>query len=171
MSSDAGLAFDEQVFEYSYFPGLVKVKLLNIINVNIYIYLCNKLCKDLHEEVSKRGLNPVEPMAILPTKIVHSVLQIIQNSIHYKIYSKNLSRIKNKGLLLAMLITGINQVSKMLDLLERSYEESDSYYLVSVDKKPLIINKCSPLELGNHLTIGLDPMHLVKNIDLLFQMI
>jgi len=64
---------------------------------------------------------------------------LIQAALAYKIYSSELERIRNKGLLLAMLATGTSQISEVVKILGDEVEKRKQYYILGVDCIPQIL--------------------------------
>ena len=135
------------------------------LEVNIYLYSCHNITKDLASEVRMRGASPELPLALIPHNLVSSPLEILQGAIHYALYSHKIKRIRNRGLALALLITGIRQLEKLVSALEEELKRGTSYYVVGVNTDLRNKDCCAPLE---NLDTSRMPQRLAKNIELLF---
>lgn len=133
------------------------------IKIKAYIYTCEKLSKTLNEELETRNIESTIPQTIIPETITLSIHQIVQGILHYAIYASKQSRVKNRGLLLATMITGINQLSELIQRLTNSFQHSHYYYLVGVEHRPVNLHKCSALKLGDLLEKSPLMNSLVKN--------
>lgn len=134
------------------------------IKIKAYIYVCEKLCKTLNEELEARNIESTLPQTIIPETITFSIHQIVQGILHYAIYASKQSRVKNKGLLLATMITGINQLSELIQTLTNYFQYSHQYYLVGVEYKPVNLHKCNTLKSGDLLKKIPLMSSLVKNV-------
>ncbi len=135
--------------------------------IKAYIYVCNGTRKTIDEELKELDISPYHPIAIIPFTMINSIWQIIFGIISYEIiytYRKNLyNKIKNKGLLLSMLITGERQLSDIINRLREEYARSNSrYFVVSLQDPVILPDKCSEVV---QLNTSIEPMHLVKNVN------
>ncbi|WP_448579315.1 hypothetical protein [Thermosphaera sp.] len=105
----------------------------NNLVVKLYAYKCVKQHEDFEEELELRGLQPEKPAAILPLTMFKTPLQLVQAAVHYELYRSELSRFRNKGLLLLLLATGHSQISDLLSDLRARYSESSHYLMFSID--------------------------------------
>lgn len=139
------------------------------LTVSLYAYFCENNSKSLIGEVSKRGVSPDAPMALVPTTLVESPLQLVQGAIHYAIYATRVTRIKNRGLLLASMITGITQLNELIENLESEFRDGADFYLVSVDVPPSNTEECMPVALRCDKGVYLE--RLVKNVKNVLSMV
>ncbi len=133
------------------------------IKIRVYVFLCNKLCKDLNSEVLTREIKSTDAQVIIPVTSTSSIHQIIQGVIHYTIYSSRQYRIKNRGLLLGALILGYTQINSLTNILEKTFKASPQYYLIGVDQKPRNLEKCHALKLEDLIKKPIAMSILVKN--------
>jgi hypothetical protein len=134
------------LFTYEVEKGLIRINLSwrNLI-LDVYIYKCSNIYKNLLKEVEYRLIKPEDPIAIVPTSLIKTPLQLLQGSLYYKLYSNGIKRVKNRGLLLAMMITGNKQINKVVEALGVEIERGVDYYLVSLESPPSNTNMCTPL--------------------------
>lgn len=131
----------------------------------VYFYSCKNLSKDLASEVKLRGLTPDKPVAIIPARMIKGLVQLVQGAVHYKIYAESISRIKNKGLLLALLITGRKQLKELVDALELSIKSGEDYYIISLDEPLRKSELCTATDIEAGIPEELK--QVVKNVDAL----
>ncbi|MEM4481747.1 MAG: hypothetical protein QXK88_04100 [Desulfurococcaceae archaeon] len=137
-------------------------------SIRVYTYLCES-SGSLAEEISRRGVSPDKPVALLPLSMVESPLQLIQGAIHYAMHAPRINRIKNRGLLLASLITGVTQLSELVESLERELRGRGNFYLISVDAPPCNTDKCVPIAL--RFNEDMYSEKLIKNVKCILSMI
>jgi hypothetical protein len=134
------------LFTYEIEKGLIRINLpWRSLTLDVYIYKCSNLYKNLLKEVEYRLIKPEDPVAIVPISLIETPLQLLQGSLYYKLYSNGVKRVKNRGLLLAMMITGNKQINKVVGALGVEIERGVDYYLVSLESPPLNTNMCTPL--------------------------
>jgi hypothetical protein len=121
----------ETVFSVEPGEEYLLIRLNNLV-VKLFTYKCVKKHEDFEEELEFRGLSPDKPAAILPLPMFKTPLQLVQAGVHYELYRSELSRFRNKGLLLLLLATGHNQISDLLSDLKTRYSESNHYLLISI---------------------------------------
>lgn len=138
-------------------------------SLRIYLYSCKNITGDLKKEIEYRGIKPEDPVSIIPENIIETPLQLIQAALAYKIYSSELERIRNKGLLLAMLATGTSQISEVVKILGDEVEKRKQYYILGVDCIPQNTSECTPLDYRSVGTGFVKP--LVKNIRFLLTLL
>lgn len=102
------------------------------VELKLLIYKCVKKHEDLDEELAARKLSPDKPATILPAPMFKTPLQLVQATTHYVVYGEELSRFKNKGLLLLLLATGHTQINELVADLRRHYAVSNDYFIVSL---------------------------------------
>ncbi|MEM0378873.1 MAG: hypothetical protein QXP68_04835 [Thermosphaera sp.] len=102
------------------------------VELKLFIYKCVKKRGDLDEELAARKLSPDKPATILPASMLKTPLQLFQAAAHYVIYREELSRFKNKGLLLLLLATGHTQINELIADLRRHYAVSNDYFVISL---------------------------------------
>ncbi|MEM2024696.1 MAG: hypothetical protein QXW94_00145 [Desulfurococcaceae archaeon] len=137
-------------------------------SIRVYTYLCES-GGSLTEEISRRGISPDKPVAMLPVSMVESPLQLIQGAIHYAMHAPRINRIKNRGLLLASLITGVTQLSELVESLERELRGRGNFYLVSVDVPPCNTDKCVPI--APRFNEDMYSGKIIKNVKCILSMI
>jgi len=135
-----------------------------LIEVKAYILLCEKLCSNLDDEITTREIENSLPHTIIPVNSVSSIHQVVQGIVHYVIYESRQRRIKNRGLLLAALILGFNQINDLIENLKKHFETSPYYYLIGVNSKPGNLHKCSTLRQEDFLKKPSTMNTLVKNV-------
>ncbi len=117
------------------------------------------------DEVRLLDISPDTPVSIIPVNAIDTQLQFIQAVLGYIRYKDKL-RIRNKGLLIASLILGTRQVRETIELLRRTYIDSDKrYYIVCIET----INACKRTSC-KPVSIRFDNIanqRLVKNIRVL----
>lgn len=130
------------------------------------IYLCDKITSSIDDELSARKLDPSGLVVILPSQLVVTPLQIIQGLLHYMVYVDRLDKIKNRELLIVLLTIGVRQLNQAIKMLEESYVESPTYYLVCVDgdEARCLIEKCKPVDIKAS-SLRDDRKVLAKNIE------
>lgn len=121
--------------------------------VKLLVYKCFKKHEDLDKELAARNLSPEKPVTILPLTMFKTPLQLIQATAHYLAYREELSRFKNKGLLLLLLATGFTQINELLDDLRKNYAGGNEYLLLSLgdesfDKTGCVVFKDYDLSLN-----------------------
>lgn len=114
-----------------------------------HMYLCEKITSSIDDELSARKLDPSGLVIILPSQLVATPLQIVQGLLHYVVYAGRLEKIKNRELLIALLTIGVRQLNQAVKMLEDSYIESSTYYMVCIDgdKAPCLSDKCKPVDI------------------------
>lgn len=158
------------VLRYYYQDGKIHIDLTwRNTSLDIFIHLCRNITSKLFDEVKLRSIKQDDPMALIPVTLVETPLQLIQGAIYYKIYSSRITRIRNKGLLLASMSLGIKQLNELVDKLENEIERGVDYYLVSVDAEPAITSSCNPADLSGVEDRSLHT--LVKNTQFIISMI
>lgn len=130
--------------------------------IDIHLYVCKNSSRSLDNEIKLRGISHNTPIAIIPVTIVKTPFQLIQGAVHYAIYSNKITRIKNQGLLIASLVTGIHQLNELIDKLETEIGKGVDYYVLGVNIKPENIDKCEPYIVSNLKDEPIDV--LVKNV-------
>jgi hypothetical protein len=134
------------LFTYEIEKGLIRINLpWRSLTLDVYIYKCSNLYKNLLKEVEYRLIKPEDPVAIVPISLIETPLQLLQGSLYYKLYSNGVKRVKNRGLLLAMMITGNKQINKVVGALGVEIERGVDYYLVSLESLPSNTDMCTPL--------------------------
>lgn len=131
------------------------------MELDIYLYLCEAKTTSLLEEVEYRGFDPRNPITLIPLNLVESTVQLLQGSLYYKLYAHRVHRVRNQGLLLASFILGVRQLNELLDQLEKSFVNTNKYYIVSVDTPLVNTSKCTSPSLGEGETMSI--AMLVKN--------
>ncbi len=110
--------------------------------------------------------------ALIPEKLLETDLQILQGIIHFHIYGETLKRIKNKGLLLSMLILGRKQLRDVIGDLNSSYQVSKNYYIVVIGNElKHIPSNCVYYRLSFENPVRRDYEVLSKNIQTLLDTI
>jgi len=140
------------------------------IKVKAYIYLCEKSCKTLNEELDVRGIESTLPQTIIPESSISGIHQVVQGILHYTIYTSKQRRIKNKGLLLATMIIGISQLSELTQKLAEFFQTSYYYYLIGVEHRPINLYKCSTLKPEDFLKKPSSMSNLVKNTNIVLSL-
>lgn len=138
--------------------------------VSVYIYECINKYLDLEREAVYRDISPSKPVSIIPLTLIKNPLQLIQGALHYDMYSNKITKIRNRGLLLASLMLGTRQISELVEAIKNELSRGVDYYLLSVNTPVNALNECSPA--GRQLikeTRSLD--ELVKNTKLLLSLI
>lgn len=133
--------------------------------------ICEKLSASLEDEIKLRGLGPEKPIALVPSSLISSPLQILQGAFHYIANAERFRRVRNRGLLLAMLMTGFRQLNDFISAAERGYARSASYYIVALEED-FNKTKCGELSF-EELRIQVSPIRelLVKNVDAVLSLI
>ncbi|WP_440060121.1 hypothetical protein ACSU1N_02920 [Thermogladius sp. 4427co] len=149
-------------FNISVLKGTITIRYLNSEYV-AKTYICFKQCSTLKDEVTKLGLTPEQPIALIPESLVKYSLQILQGLIHYYANNNLFQRVKHRGLLLAMLILGDRQISELLENLEKGFASSKRYILVSADPGYGKPSNCEDYTLKD-LTLPEDLTIVIKNI-------
>lgn len=157
------------------YNGIIRVYLWwRNLSFEVYLYMCKNLSGNLEFEVNYRGITPDKPIAIIPVDIIASPLELLQGAIHYKLYSHRIRRIKNRGLVLALLSVGEKQLEKLIDFLEDGIRAGSDYYVVAVDTDLGNREACVPISFKHEDLKDLDPGKLgklVKNVDVLLSLI
>jgi hypothetical protein len=133
------------------------------------ILKCTKQNTVLEEEL-KLYNKYFKTYTLIPEKLLETDLQVLQGIIHFHIYSEALRRIKNKGLLLSMLILGRKQLRDVIDDLNNSYQVSKNYYVIVIivnDKIEHIPGNCIYYRLSFENPTRKDYEVLSKNIQTL----
>lgn len=158
------------VLKYSHQNNKIHVELTwRNTSFDLYIYLCRNKTNKLLSEVQLRSIKPDDPAALIPVTLIETPLQLIQGAIYYRIYSDRLTRIRNKGLLLASMILGVKQLGELIDKLEKEVGRGVDYYLVSVDTPLDAVNECSSINMEEVRSTSLSA--LVKNTQFVISMI
>lgn len=140
----------------------------------VSMYLCRNQSRSLEAEVNYRRITPDKPIAIIPVNTVNSILELLQGAVHYKLYSNRIRRVKNKGLVLALLCTGEKQLERLISTLETAISAGLDYYVVAVDTELENRESCFPLGLEQRKFSELnsnDLSKLVKNVEALFALL
>ncbi len=101
--------------------------------VGFIIYKCVGEKPGFEEEVD--ALNPPStcPVAIIPSLMLSTAYQVIQGIVYFTGSEKPRLRVRNKGLLLAMLLTGKRQLKDYIVEASDSYRKSGgTYYIVGL---------------------------------------
>lgn len=115
-----------------------------------------------------RNALPTKPVTLIPSSLVETPLQLIQGALHYKLYANRITRIKNQGLLLALLITGTKQLNKLIELLNSEVENGTDYYLISIDVPLENLEGCTKISVADVRNESLSA--LVKNTRLVLSL-
>ncbi len=103
--------------------------------VGFKIYRCIGEKAGFGEEINRLDLPSNCPVAVIPLSMLSSAYQLIQGLAYYVGSEKLRLRIRNKGLLLAVLITGKRQLKDYILEASDSYSESDKiYYIVEIKR-------------------------------------
>ncbi|MET1160244.1 MAG: hypothetical protein ABWW65_04725 [Thermoprotei archaeon] len=111
---------------------------------------CSRVHEKLDNEVvflTRQLEESCDVFTIIPENIVTKeeiLLRVIQGCIHYILYS-NEFKVKNRGLLLAMLILGHKQLADVIDNLNKAYASSSSYFLVIINPDKACPSNCKGL--------------------------
>ena len=140
------------------------------LKVKAYIFLCEKLCENLNNEITVRGIESSFPHTIIPVTSIPSIHQLVQGVVHYAIYGERQHRVRNKGLLLAALILGSIQINDLVEILEKDFKSSQYYYLIGLESKPVNLNKCYTLRQEDLLKKPAIMNPLVKNVLLIISL-
>jgi len=116
------------------------------LHLSIYLYYCKNETGNLNSELQLRKASPAKPITLIPVTLVETPLQLVQGALHYKFYAGRVSRIKNQGLLLALLITGMKQLDELIELFSSELEKGVDYYLVGVDALPGDLEGCKEVD-------------------------
>ncbi len=129
---------------------------------------CNKKYGELEQELNYRKIKSEHPIALVPASLIKTFLQYIYAVLSYIIYSTEF-KVKNQGLLIIMLITGVDQISSIIPVLRREYEKSVSYYLLIIGDKKYEINcsECKPYDYEDNILSKVEI--IVKNMDKLIK--
>ncbi|AFK50692.1 hypothetical protein TCELL_0267 [Thermogladius calderae 1633] len=151
------------VFEvYSPKPGILLVRYFGK-EFEARIYQCWKKNKDVDAELQDLGLAPDLPVALIPSKLIESDVQLIQGVAHYYMNKNLLTRIRHKGLLLATLVTGFKQLKDLLENLRVSYSQSERYFIVAATGGFPRPPNCSDYEI-HETDFAKDITNIVKNV-------
>ncbi|MEM4717725.1 MAG: hypothetical protein QXE81_03060 [Desulfurococcaceae archaeon] len=131
------------------------------LELDVYLYLCKAKTTSLLEEIEYRKFNSKNPITLIPVNLVENMVQLLQGSLYYKIYAQRVHRVRNQGLLLASFILGVRQLNDLLDILEKSFVNTDKYYIVGVDTPLVDTSECVNPGLGEGGTMNI--AMLVKN--------
>ncbi len=136
-----------------------------VININ----KCRGEKTGLDEEITRLSIRSSDPVAVVPTTMISSLWQIIFGVLNYetiRVYRPSIyEKFKNKGLLLSMLITGMPQLSDVVRILKNEYLRSDRhYFIISLKEEYPIPDNCSD-DISELKAAGLEPGHLVKNMN------
>ena len=137
--------------------------------------LCSKKTSALDKEIELLGIDPKDPVAIIPKDLVQNDLQFLQGIIHYYLYREDM-HVFNEGLFLSMLITGEKQFKDIVEKLKKTFETNEHYYLViylgkgEFEKKSLfrVPENCVPY---NIIIDFKNLRNAVKNIRALFELL
>jgi len=135
-------------------------------NYTLSIYKCMKRYENILEELKYRDIQPSKQVALIPTQLVKNSTQFIQGSIHYILYREEFN-IVNQGLLLAMMITGVNQVKDLIDLVNELYIIDSEYYIVLLGDQGVNLENCTPYNCSQD--IFRDAEILLKNIEIILE--
>jgi hypothetical protein len=151
----------DKIYELRYFGRKILFGILK----------CLKQNTSLKEEL-KLYNKYFKTYALIPEKLLETDLQILQGIIHFYIYSETLKRIKNKGLLLLMLILGRKQLRDVIDDLSNGYQVSRNYYIVVIgDELKHVPGNCIYYKLSFKNPARKDYEILSKNIQTLLDTI
>ncbi|ADI32649.1 hypothetical protein [Staphylothermus hellenicus] len=124
--------------------------MINYLGKTIYfhIFSCKKSRENIDEEIDRLKLDNKTVYALIPVNTIQSINQLIQGVLHYYIYEKTYTRIRNKGLLLSMFILGQKQLRDTINKINNGFSSSKNYYLIIIgDQKTSIRDKCVPTDL------------------------
>lgn len=157
------------VFNYVFLDDELRVNLgwLNS-SFSVYLYLCENVTRDLDGELALRGVSLAHSITLVPRSIVKTPLQLVQGATHFKLYGHKVTKVKNPGILLGMLITGMRQISDFLSTTRTEIEKGEKYYLVAVGTRPGNTQNCKPLKLTDMRNGNL--WALVKNTKLVLSL-
>ncbi len=140
---------------------------LTYLDKKIYfcISICSKNRDTIENELIHIGLNRDEIQAIIPENLVKTPLQFIQALINHILYGSEFN-VRNKGLLLSMLVIGEDQISEAVEILSRSYRESTRYYLLSISDscRNIADQTCEPFIINDISQEWMHYKQLVKNL-------
>jgi len=135
-------------------------------NYTLSIYKCMKRYDNILDEINYRGIQPSKPVALIPSQLVKNSTQFIQGSIHYILYRGEFN-VVNQGLLLAMMITGVNQVKDIVDLVNKMFIVDGDYYIVFIGDQEVNLENCTPYNCSQD--IFRDAEILLKNIEIILE--
>ncbi|RLG80829.1 MAG: hypothetical protein DRO13_02725 [Thermoprotei archaeon] len=128
-------------------PGRYYIKYLEQ-TLYFNVYKCRKEESTLDEELEKVGEFNSKALALIPASAISSFFQIVQGVINYHLYGKTF-RVRNKGLLLAMFILGLDQINKVIRELKEEYARSNDYYVVTIEGGcKMGSKKCTPFSVS-----------------------
>jgi hypothetical protein len=100
----------------------------------LQVYSCMGREPSLKGEVERLAIGENEPIALVPVSLLKTRLQLVQAVLYYLASPRLHERIRNKGLLLAALLTGSSQVEDTIRLLNEAYTVSHGeYYMVCLE--------------------------------------
>lgn len=135
-------------------------------------FICGKLSPSLEDEIRLRGIGPDKPVALVPSSLISSPLQILQGAFHYAVYADKLKRVRNRGLLLAMLMAGFRQLNDFISAAEMEFARSADYYIVALGEEGFGKSMCRGLPLEERWAPP-GPVRelLVKNVEAVLSLI
>ncbi len=149
-----------------------KSHVLSYLNykVSLKIYKCQGGSTSLDGEIRRLDISPDKPIAVIPEDMIESAYQVLQGALYYMIADKLWRRTRNKGLLLAILITGRRQIKDYVDEAIEEYSRSKSYYTVVIaeDKWRKVWKHCVPITID---VLGRDLTPAVKNLRRMIQLL
>ncbi|ABN70005.1 hypothetical protein Smar_0905 [Staphylothermus marinus F1] len=147
--------------------------MINYLGKTIYFYIfyCKKSRENIDEELDNLKLDDKNVYALIPVNAIYSINQLVQGVLHYIVYEKTYTRIRNKGLLLSMFILGQRQLRDTINKINTGFVSSKNYYLIIIgNQKISISNKCDPADLVFDLKEH-DFKVLAKNIQSILEML
>jgi len=128
--------------------------------IRFYTYECIGEKQSFTEELVDLNIDDSKPIAIVPKKLIKDDFQIIQGVFHYHVFQNSFKKIRNKGLLLAMMILGFNQIERVVEEVGEKYNVDKTYLVISLTEIN-IDRECREYLFNNVLN---DTMSIVKNI-------
>jgi len=128
--------------------------------IRFYTYECIGEKQSFTEELADLNIDNSKTIAIIPKKLIKDDFQIIQGVFHYHVFQDSFRKIRNKGLLLAMMILGFNQIERVVEEVGEKYSVDKTYLVVSLTEIG-IDRVCREYLFNNILN---DTMTIVKNI-------
>lgn len=116
----------------------------------IRIYECSKRGSSLEDEINDFKEIIKDIFAIIPTQAIKTPISLLIGTIMFNTNSSLTTRFRNKGLVLSMFITGRRQLYETVEILRKTYVESNSYYLVvihSCGESMAPLKECKPLNI------------------------
>lgn len=149
--------------------GFYRVKYLGK-SFYFHVFLCRKNKQSIDEEIADLGLDAAVH-ALIPENSIVSINQFVQGVLHYYIYERTYTRIRNKGLLLLMFILGLKQLKDVISKINADFADSDNYYLVVVgNRKVSAPDRCVDADLVFDLNND-DYEILAKNVQSVLEML